>query len=71
MRRNILHDKKDTIPIESNCLFSGYISRRVYKIINVHMLSHKKEYLQAFKLKLQYIFKNLCFLSLIQITPLT
>ena len=33
------------------------------------MLSHKKDYIQAYiKLKLQYIFKNLCFFSLIQIT---
>ena len=31
-----------------NCLFSGYISRRIYKIINVHMLSHKKDYIQAY-----------------------
>ena len=26
-----------------NCLFSGYNSRRIYKIIHVHMLSHKLE----------------------------
>ena len=31
-----------------NCLFSGYNSRRIYKIINVHMLSHKKDYIQAY-----------------------
>ena len=30
-----------------NCLFSGYNSR-IYKIINVHMLSHKKDYIQAY-----------------------
>ena len=28
-----------------NCLFSGYISRRIYKII---MLSHKKNYIQPY-----------------------
>ena len=31
-----------------NCLFSGYISRRIYKIINVLMQSHKKDYIQAY-----------------------
>ena len=31
-----------------NCLFSGYNSRRIYKIIHVHMLSHKKDYIQAY-----------------------
>ena len=31
-----------------NCLFSGYNSRRIYKIINVRMLSHKKDYIQAY-----------------------
>ena len=36
-----------------NCLFSGYISRRIYKIINVHMLSHKMIIYKHIKLKLQ------------------
>ena len=31
-----------------NCLFSGYNSRRIYKIMHVHMLSHKKDYIQAY-----------------------
>ena len=36
-----------------NCLFSGYISRRIYKIINVHKLSHKRIIYKHIKLKLQ------------------
>ena len=31
-----------------NCLFCGFNPRRIYKIINVHMLSHKKDYIQAY-----------------------
>ena len=31
-----------------NCLFSGYNSRKIYKIIHVHMLSHKKDYIQEY-----------------------
>ena len=30
----------------NNCLLSGYISRRIYKIINALLLSHKKDYVQ-------------------------
>ena len=31
-----------------NCLFSGYNSRRIYKIMHVHMLNHRKDYIQAY-----------------------
>ena len=40
------------------------------KIINVQILSHKEDIYKYIKLTLQYIFKNLCFLSLIQTTTL-
>ena len=51
-----------------NCLFSGYNSRRIYKIIHVHMLSHKKDYIQSYSAQIAVNVKNLCFFSLIQIT---
>ena len=31
-----------------NCLFTGYLSRKSYKTINVHMISHKKDCIQAY-----------------------
>ena len=50
------------------CLFSGYNSRRIYKIIHVHMLSHEKDYIQSYSAQIAVNVKNLCFFSLIQIT---
>ena len=51
-----------------NCLFSGYNSRRIYKITHVHMLSHEKDYIQSYSVQIAVNVKNLCFFSLIQIT---
>ena len=49
-----------------NCLFSEYNSRRIYncKILNVHMLDHKKDYIVTSILSANYnkSSKNLCFL---------
>ena len=51
-----------------NCLFSGYNSRRIYKIIHVHMLSHKKDYIQSYSAQIAVNVKNVCSFSLIQLT---
>ena len=50
-----------------NCLFSGYNSRRIYKIIHVHMLSHEQNYIQSYSAQIAVNVKNLCFFCLIQI----
>ena len=52
-----------------NCLFSGYNSRRIYKIIHVHMLiSHEQDYIQSYSAQIAVSLISSNFFSLIQIT---